>query len=76
MPPVLHSALRKYRGNQRYSVKVVQARLEKEAGRVEFQMEGQTFVDVTEATANVENILNAVQDNWGDNYVLVMNDGL
>lgn len=57
-------------------MKVVQAHLEKEAGRVEFQMEGQTFVDVTEATANVENILNTVQDNWGDNYVLVTNDGL
>ena len=45
-------------------------------GKVKFNSESQTFVKITEATANVPFISNAMQRSWGEKYMLVSNDGL
>ena len=45
-------------------------------GKPEFTPLTQTFVDVTESTANTNYILNAVQRKWGSQYVIVTSDGL
>ena len=58
-------------------VKVVQASTKKlSSGKVEFTRENQTYVTVTEATANVDYVTQAIQRKWGFNYVLVTADGL
>lgn len=36
----------------------------------------QTYVEVQESTANVDYIKNNIRRQWGDNYILVTNDGL
>ena len=62
---------------QSLSVKIIQASMRRLAGgKVEFGHIGQTFLDVTEATANVHYIGNAVQRKWGNEYILVTADGL
>jgi hypothetical protein len=43
-------------------------------GKAEFMPQTQTFVDVTESTANVIYITTAVQRKWGSQYVLVTSD--
>lgn len=59
------------------SVKVVQATMSKtSSGKTEFQRQGQLFIDVTESTANVPYISNAIQKKWGNDYMLVTVDGL
>ena len=59
------------------SVKVVQAQLTRSSsGKAEFQRQGQLFIDVTEATANVPYISSAIQKKWGNDYLLVTVDGL
>ena len=58
-------------------VKVVQATMRKSpSGKVEFTRENQTYVTVTEGTANVDYVSQAIQRKWGFNYVLVTSDGL
>ena len=42
-------------------------------GKCEFTHTGQTFINITENTANVNNI---VQRRWGPGYILVTADGL
>ena len=44
--------------------------------KTEFMPQAQTFVDVTESTANVNYITSTVQRKWGSQYVLVTSDGL
>lgn len=34
------------------------------------------YVDIDEATSNVQSLLNVVQEEFGDNYVLLTIDGL
>lgn len=46
------------------------------SGKCKFSHLGQTFVDVTKSTANVNYIRNVVQKRWGYNYILVTADGL
>ena len=46
------------------------------SGKVEFAHIGQTFMDVTESSANVHYIGNAIQRKWGNDYILVTGDGL
>ena len=43
---------------------------------VKFNTESQTFVKLTESTANVPFISNAIQSSWGEKYMLVSNGGL
>ena len=46
-------------------------------GEVEFMAQNQTFVDVTETTANLHYIIStAIQRKWGPEYVVVTSDGL
>ncbi len=62
---------------QTVNVKIVKAMMKPGAnGRPEFTPLTQTFVDVTESTANTTYILNAVQRKWGAQYVIVTSDGL
>ena len=58
-------------------VKVMQATLRRApSGKAEFTRENQTYVTVSEATANVDYVSQAIQRKWGFNYVLVTSDGL
>lgn len=62
---------------QTVNVKIVKATMKPGVnGRPEFTPLTQTFVDVTESTANTTYILNAVQRKWGAQYVIVTSDGL
>ena len=62
---------------QTVNVKVVKATMKTgNGGKAEFTPQTQTFVDVTESTANVIYITTAVQRKWGSQYVLVTSDGL
>lgn len=45
-------------------------------GRPEFTPQNQTFVDLTEATANVNYVTSVIQRRWGSEYVMVTSDGL
>ena len=59
------------------NVKLVQAVMSRQpSGKPNFNTLGQTFVDVTEATANVTYIKLVIQQKWGHNYTLVTADGL
>ena len=58
-------------------VKVVQATIKKlPSGEMEFTSENQTYVTVTEGTANLDYVSQAIQRKWGSQYVLVTYDGL
>ena len=62
---------------QSVNVKIVKATMKLGAnGKPEFTPVTQTFVDVTETTANTDYILSAVQRKWGAQYVIVTSDGL
>ena len=59
------------------TVKIVRAKMENSrSGKVEFSQEAQMHVDVTESNANVQYITKEVQQRWGEQYILVTNDGL
>lgn len=59
------------------NVKIVQATMRRVSnGKVEFTSQNQTFVDVTDITANVHYISSVIQRKWGSQYVLVTSDGL
>ena len=59
------------------NVKVVQANFYRSSnGKPEFDKSGQTFVDVSDATANVFYINGVIQSKWGKEYVVVTGDGL
>ena len=61
-----------------FSLKVVQAHIThmNARGCPNFQMQGQTFIEVCEKTANVMYILMQVQRVFGSKYVVVTADGL
>ena len=66
-----------HRKSQTINVKVVRASMKRLAnGKCEFSNLGQTFVDVTEPTSNVNYIRNAVQKRWREEYTLATADGL
>ena len=60
------------------SVKIVKASFYSKCsgGKREFEKLGQTFVSVTEATANVMYVSSVIRQKWGEEYVLVTSDGL
>ena len=45
-------------------------------GRLEFTPVGQLFVDLTYSSANVDHVLAAMQQQWGNDQVVVTADGL
>ena len=55
------------------SVKIVKASFYSKCsgGKREFEKLGQTFVSVTEATANVMYVSSVIRQKWGEEYVLV-----
>ncbi len=62
---------------QTINVKVIQATMKRlPNGKYEFAHIGQTFVDVTESTANTNYVRNVVQKKWGSQYTIVSADGL
>ena len=65
------------KGSNTINVKVVKAAMKHLGkGKVEFSSRGQTYIDVTDSTANVHYITNAVQQKWGTGFQLVTADGL
>ena len=42
----------------------------------DFQTTGQTYIELTETTANVEHIISVLSQRWGSGYTLVTNDGV
>ena len=63
--------------NSTFNVKVVKAILTKTpSGKPEFEKIEQTHVSVTESTANVTTVTNAIQSKWGFSYIVVTGDGL
>ena len=59
------------------SIKVVQAGFKRLIGsRPELIPQNQTFVDLTEATANINYVTSVIQRRWGMEYVMVTSDGL
>ena len=62
---------------QTLNVKIIQASMKRNVGgKVEFVHLSQTFVSITESTANVDYVASVVQRRWGSGYVLVTGDGL
>lgn len=62
---------------QSTNVKIMQASIKRlNNGKLEFLPQNQTFVDVTETTANVHYVSSVIQRKWGPEYVLVTSDGL
>ena len=62
---------------QSTNVKIVQASVKRlSSGKMEFTAQNQTFVDVTETTANLHYVSSAIQAKWGPKYVLITSDGL
>lgn len=62
---------------QSITVKVVQATFKRLSnGKPDFTPENQTFVELTDSTANVHYVTSAVQHTWGAEYVMVTADGL
>ena len=61
------------------SIKITKATMKKPASgskKPEFYATGQTYIELVDATANVEFVLGTIQKRWGNNFVLVTNDGL
>ena len=46
------------------------------SGKIDFSNIDQTFIDIIDATANVNYICGVIQRKWGNNYTIVTSDGL
>ena len=63
--------------SQTFNVKIVQATIKWLPNRKpKFKQMGQLFIDITEATANVEYVQSVIQSKWGPDYIPVTVDGL
>lgn len=73
-PPVFKSVMAK---RNKSKLKIVRANLRYAGnGKPTFESIDVFYVDIDEATSNVPSLLKAVQEEYGDNYVLLTNDGL
>ena len=61
-----------------FSLKVLKAKMNRSAGRrnPEFHVMGQTYIEITDSTANLEYILGVITQRWGNGYTLVTSDGV
>lgn len=60
-----------------FNLKIVRARISHfSGGRPSFEKQGQMFLELSEATANQAFVLDAVQREWGEDFVVVTADGL
>ena len=60
-------------------IKIMKAKMTltaKKGGKPEFQCTGQMYVELTDATASVGHICEAVREQWGSEYVVVSVEGL
>ena len=75
-PPVFRSVTAPRRGAT-FSLKVVKATiLRKGRGKPEFQASSQMYIELTEATAYLDHIVELIRKRWGAEYILVTNDGI
>ena len=77
--PVFRSVIAPKRGiTSTFTLKVVKANMTRKAGKgkVEFEVIGQTHIELTEETANLTYILEIIHKQWGEEYKLVTNDGV
>ena len=59
------------------TVKIIQASMKRlSSGKAEFTHQAQTFIDIREDTANVNNLSSMVHSKWGNDFVIVTSDGL
>jgi len=76
LPPPTFRSVTATRMRLSFSLKVVIARVQRQGrGKPEFQPTSQTYIELTEATANVEHILGIISW-WGPEYTPLTNDGL
>ena len=65
---------------QTFSLKLIKAKMCRigvgRCRKFEFQPVSQTFIELIEATANVDHILAIIRRRWGPDYILVTQDGL
>jgi len=66
------------KGCKSVSIKITKAEMKKSSGskKPEFYATGQTYIELVDATANVEFVMGTIQKRWGNNFVIVSNDGL
>ena len=60
-----------------FSLKVLKAKMYRNGRRkLDFQTLGQTYIEISEATANLEHILGMIYQRWGNGYKVVTSDGV
>jgi len=77
-PPVFHSVTApSYRRGATFSLKVVKATmLRKGRGKPDFEVSSQVYIELTEATAYLDYIVEVIHKHWGTEYILITSDGL
>ncbi len=78
-PPAFKSVIPKQSSSKEATVniKIIRARMEtSRSGKSEFTQEAQMHLDISESNANVQHVLEEVQQRWGEDYMLVTLDGL
>lgn len=73
-PPIFKSVLSK---KSKSRLKIIRANLRYASnGRPQFESIDVLYVDITEANANVAFLLKLVQEEYGDNYIMLTSEGL
>ena len=59
-------------------IKIMKAKISpvKKGGKPDFQCTGQMYIELTNATANVGEVCEAVRRQWGSTYTVVSTEGL
>ena len=74
--PTFRSVTAPKRGGT-FTIKIVKASMiRKPKGKVEFEVTGQTHIELTEETANLRYILETIHKCWGKEFKIVTNDGV
>ena len=74
LPPTFRSVTAPRR-TQSFSLKIVKATMVRSGVKRKPKFQ-QIYVELVESTANLEHVLNIVQNRWGAHFVLVTSDGL
>jgi len=78
VPPYFRSVV-STKKQPEHLVKIVKAKMTaatKRGGKPSFTFTGQTYLKLTETTANVANVCEEIQKQWGSEYTMVSTDGL
>lgn len=76
-PPSFRSVIPQRKSS--FSLKIIKARISskhKGNSKPTFQPLGQMYVDITDSTANLQYIHACIQNQWGDEFTIVTNNGL